>query len=160
MDKGSSGFTLLEMLIAVAIMGVLTALALPYAGSFIETQRLKTGVETIVGDLHYARTESIKRNLAVAVTFTTNGSSSWSYVATPALWNTKTNTMAPGIQLTSVTFAGQMVTFNPVRGTANSGQLVMATSDGSIQLRIGVGPLGQVTTCTQTANPIGGYPAC
>ncbi len=160
MRTPSSGFTLLEMLITVAILAVVLAMATPHVRAFLEIQRLKNGVETIAGDLQYARTESIKRNLPIAVTFATNGTSTWSYTSTPALWTSKSSADFSGVQMTSVTFAGQSVTFNPVRGTANVGQIHLSTSDGTTQLAIQIGILGQVATCSLTSVPVGGYPPC
>ena len=160
MTKGASGFTLLELLITASISALLLTLALPYARTLFELQRLKNCVEVIAGDLSYIRTESIKQNSPLAVSFTTNGALLWTYTAT--LFGTKSNATFPTIQMTSVTFAGvpATVTFNPVRGTANAGQIILSTSDSSNQLRINVGILGQISTCTLTANSIGGYPKC
>lgn len=157
--KKNAGFTLLEMLITVAVLSVLLALAVPYARNFLEIQRLKNAVETIAGDLQYARSESIKRNLAVSVTFTTTGAT-WSYTAAPSLWTTKNNAPFGGIRMNSVTFAGQSLLFEPVRGTANAGQILMTTSDNATQLRISVGILGQLSTCVVTSSSVGGYAPC
>lgn len=160
MTKGVSGFTLLELLITLSISAVLVSLALPYARNFLDVQQLKNSAEVIAGDLSYVRAESIKQNRPIAVSFSTNGATTWSYTAT--LFGTKSNATFPTIQMTQVTFSGTppTVTFDPVRGTANGGQIVLSTSDDSNQLRITIGILGQVATCVPTANPMGGYPPC
>ncbi|MEO5361998.1 MAG: GspH/FimT family pseudopilin [Magnetococcus sp. DMHC-8] len=160
MCQNARGFTLLEMLITVAILAVVLSLSVPHVRAFLEIQRLKNSVETIAGDLQYARLESVKRNQPVSVTFATNGTHTWSYSVSPALWSTKSSTDFFGVYLTSVTFAGQSVTFNPVRGTANAGQVRLATSNGTTQLAVNLGILGQVSTCYLTSIPVGGYPPC
>jgi type IV fimbrial biogenesis protein FimT len=61
------GFTLIELIFAVAILAVLLSLAAPSMRNLVLDQRIKT----VVGDIHatliYARSEAIKRNQFVAV---------------------------------------------------------------------------------------------
>lgn len=161
MNTYQSGLTLLEMLITSAILAVLLSLAIPYSHGFIDIHRLKNMSETLVGDLYFARTESIKRNAPVSIQFSTNGNTLWSYVSVPNILGDKSNSLFPGIKMTSVTFTSNQVTFDPVRGTASSvGQINLSTEDNSAQLRINVGLLGQVTVCTPAAVATGHYPPC
>ena len=156
-----SGLTLLEMLVTSAILAVLLSLAIPYSRGFIDVQRLKNMSETLVGDLYFAKTESIKRNAPVSIQFSTNGNTLWSYVSTPDILGNKSNDLFPGVRMTSVTFAGNQVTFDPVRGTASSvGQIHLSTEDNSAQLRINVGLLGQVKVCSPAIVATGHYPPC
>lgn len=61
------GFTLIELLIAVAVAGVLAAVAIPNVRFLIYSYRLKTAATDIHTMLVLARSEAIKRNAAVTI---------------------------------------------------------------------------------------------
>lgn len=61
------GFTLLEVMVAVAILGVLAAIAGPSFTPLIERWRVRQAAEQLQSTLHYARSEAIKRGGQVAI---------------------------------------------------------------------------------------------
>jgi type IV fimbrial biogenesis protein FimT len=61
------GFSLIEMLVAIAIAAVLAALAVPSFSSFVDSARLSSATNALYGDLNRARSEAIKRNRRVLV---------------------------------------------------------------------------------------------
>jgi len=63
----NKGFTLIEMMITVAIAALLLTIAIPSFEGFITNNRLSTQANAFVGALQLARSEAIKRNLAVTV---------------------------------------------------------------------------------------------
>ena len=73
-----TGFTLVELLIAVAVIGITASIAAPSYNAFIANTKIRTTAESIINGLQLARAEAIKRNLAV--TFTLNNDSSWSVI--------------------------------------------------------------------------------
>lgn len=66
------GFTLPDVLITVSLMGVLSAVAVPAYKSMHIKNRFASEVNALVGSLHYARSESIKRGQDVVICATQN----------------------------------------------------------------------------------------
>ena len=62
------GFTTTELMVVLAIMGILAALAAPGMGAMMRTQRLKTAAFDVYSVLNFARSEAIKRNASVTIT--------------------------------------------------------------------------------------------
>jgi type IV fimbrial biogenesis protein FimT len=63
----ASGFTLIELMVALAVGSVLLSFALPSFRSYIQDQRVRAGAESFYGALTLARSEAIKRNAAVTL---------------------------------------------------------------------------------------------
>jgi type IV fimbrial biogenesis protein FimT len=80
--KKYSAFTLLELLITIAIVGIVTAIAAPAMQTFIKNDRLVTQINSLVGHLSLARSEAVVRNQQVVVCVSNNSTtcagSDWS----------------------------------------------------------------------------------
>ena len=61
------GFTLIEVLIVIVMIGVLLAIAAPSFVTFTASQRVKTASFDLYAALTFARSEAIKRRQAVTV---------------------------------------------------------------------------------------------
>ena len=64
--KRTRGFTLLEVMLVVGVMGVLATLAAPSFTRLIEKWRVQQTVEVMKSTLYFARSEAIKRGGGVA----------------------------------------------------------------------------------------------
>lgn len=62
------GFTLLELVVALGIVGLLTTIAVPRLSEFMAGQEIKKGTLEFHAALVFARSEAIKRNATVTVT--------------------------------------------------------------------------------------------
>jgi len=56
------GFTIIEFVIALTLMGFLLAAVMPSAGAWIRNSRLRTAAESISAGLQQARNEAVRRN--------------------------------------------------------------------------------------------------
>jgi type IV fimbrial biogenesis protein FimT len=61
------GFTMSEMMVAVGVVAILTAVAAPPMLAMIASQRVKTATFNLYSAMSYARSEAIKRNAVVTV---------------------------------------------------------------------------------------------
>jgi type IV fimbrial biogenesis protein FimT len=61
------GFTLIEMMITIAVVVVLLAIVAPSFRQIIAGQRIKTASFDLFSALNYARSEAVKRNASVSL---------------------------------------------------------------------------------------------
>ena len=184
MRRKNHGFTLIEALVVVTIIGILAALTVPAFTKMLERNRLKGAAEVVFNELQLARTESVKRNRDVELRFNTaSPTTNWCFGTkemdgTPCDC-TVTNAAAanacqldgvlkvarsmdyPGVTL-DASFAGtaELAGFEPRQGLPLPGQgagNVLLTLAPDV-LRIDVSLLGRVKICTTTGMP--GYQPC
>ncbi len=67
MKQRSSGFTLIEMMFTVLILGTLLVLGVPGLRDFFRNSRMTAAANDLLADINIARTESIKRRAPVTV---------------------------------------------------------------------------------------------
>jgi type IV fimbrial biogenesis protein FimT len=74
-----TGVSLLEILIAMAILGIIISVAMPGFSEFGANQRLIGLAEQVHGHLQQARSEAIARSTTVYANFAVDGTASWEY---------------------------------------------------------------------------------
>jgi prepilin-type N-terminal cleavage/methylation domain-containing protein len=143
MMRKSNGFTLIELMVAIAIFAIMVSVALP---SFMNQRRqtmLRDAISMIRGDLEMARSQAIRENGPVAVLIREDGYGI--FVDNGADGGIKENWVRDGgekqlctrnlsnglkIDLNQVTFDGKRTQFNGRGYVGNAGVLVVVDADG------------------------------
>jgi prepilin-type N-terminal cleavage/methylation domain-containing protein len=68
--RNSRGFSLVEMIVVVAIIGVLSLVSVPAFINFQRTQRIRGALRTFAGDIRTARQIAITRNVITRIEVT------------------------------------------------------------------------------------------
>jgi type IV fimbrial biogenesis protein FimT len=80
----AAGFTMMELVMVIAIAGLLAAIGIPSFKYVTASNRIATELNALVGDLQFARSEAVKEGLPVTVCASTDGIS----CANSSTWNT------------------------------------------------------------------------
>lgn len=65
--KKSAGFTLVELMMVIAILAILITIGIPSFTTLIKNNRLTSAANNLAGAVHFARAEAVRRNLDVHV---------------------------------------------------------------------------------------------
>jgi type IV fimbrial biogenesis protein FimT len=114
----SAGFTLIELVVAMIIVGIALAAALPNVTTWIQNAQIRTAAENAKNGLQLARMEAVKSNSPVSFTLSNpgaTGGTGWTIrdVRTGALIQSKPDregspkaVLNPTADATTVTFTG------------------------------------------------------
>ena len=72
-----SGFTLIELMITVSILGILLGIGLPSFVTFINNNKITAEANSLIYSFHMARSEAIKRGTDVQVSLAFINDRSW-----------------------------------------------------------------------------------
>lgn len=147
------GFTLIELMVTVAVLAVMASLAAPSFRELLVAQRVRTTAYNIVGDLVLARSEAVKRGENVTVTpVSAAWSNGWSVnVASSAEVLSGQGSVGSGVQFTT---SPASITFDRNGQTSVSTVVRFGLSDGGTHKRcISLDPLGRPKSTTMECPP-------
>ncbi|WP_323751922.1 GspH/FimT family pseudopilin [Marinobacter sp.] len=77
MLKKTSGFTIIELMITMAVLVIIATVAIPGFGRLIDANQLTSGTNLITSSFKFARSEAIKRGTNVTLSTGGDISSGW-----------------------------------------------------------------------------------
>jgi type IV fimbrial biogenesis protein FimT len=162
--RHARGLTMLELMIALAVLAVLAAVALPSISARLERQRLSSVAETLATDLAEARFEAARRGQALHVEASA-ADKTWCWaVSTQSGCDCAQEQACQLHKVRSSSYRGiKLVERRPVRldpaGTTDTLSAALFESSRGERLRVDMQALGRVRVCT-AAGPDTRYPRC
>lgn len=144
----SRGFTLLEMLIAMAILAIIITVAMPGLSGFNANQRLIGLAEQVHAHLQQARSEAVTRNQQVFVNFAVDGTASWEYGMSLNSLCDLTATTASGSNACRIVVSDGDAALDAGNGAVDTGDLVLMrfTDADFTGVAMNIGSFGSGTT--------------
>ena len=81
-----NGFSLVELVIVLAVAGILMALGMPSLKTMIDSTKTKAAAESILSGLRFAKSEAIKRNMPMRFQLVSTLGSDCAFSTASALW--------------------------------------------------------------------------
>lgn len=149
-----SGFTIMELMVVIAIIGILTAVFIPNLISWRQNRNYTTSLQRTISVMHSTKTHAVKENVPSVLRFDARSQSFRAFVDNnfDNTWTPDTDRlidfyeMPPGIRITHAAFAGgaSWIRFDG-RGMPNGlGGRVELTSDRGLNNAVIVNITGRI----------------
>lgn len=148
---GEAGYTLVEMAVTVAIVGILAAIAVPTFKGLMPKIRLNNDTMLLSNEVALSRVRAIAKSTRFRLAFSTADNSYAIQRESGGVFSSIATTRLNGSRFVSV---ANFISANEVIADTNGamsvaygsqGLITLKTPDGSIQKRVVVEPVGRVT---------------
>ena len=173
MKTRACGFTLVELVIVIAVIGIVVTAAMPSFAAFADTRRLDGIASQLASDLQFARTEAVLRHQGVRVSFSRDAgcyivhTGSAGQCRCSASGTTQCDDGAEALKTTVVDDAQRVelqanvgsIRFDPLHGTASPSATVRLSNAQGRAVHQVVNLMGRVRSCSPQGL-VAGYRAC
>ena len=183
------GFTVIELLIVVAVIAIITSLALPSYRAIIEKRRLTSGAEQLAAFLSSVQLEAVKRSENITVSYQWTSENNWCVgfaagtdpcdctviakdsadckVGDAVRVFNQDSLLHPEV-VQPMAGDGSFV-FDPARGIVynnsdfsayDSADFDLLSENGAYALSVGINQVGRVKSCSGVDKEVPGYAPC
>lgn len=166
--KASRGFSLVELMVVIVIVGILLGIGIPLTSRTINDARIRGTADRLAQNMREARERAVARGHQVALVFGSTGNqlnSSTVYLLSPADTVSTENygdcnlglrpanpptsrppdSLQAGAPAGGIDFAGNQALFSP-QGGCSPGAIYLFSRDGRVQMAVTVNFNGRVRT--------------
>lgn len=179
MKKNYHGFTLIEMMIVIAILGIVLAMAIPSFTDMLNRKRVEAAANEFLSTFSLAKSEAVKRNAQIFLLATKNADgSSWNVMASTTstcatsacnlkqigsgnFKNVKTLFLSTALNQSTVDPVRMLPVFNG--GTTSTQCIKFAGGEDDryqLNARITVTGLSKICDASASGYKLGAYPSC
>jgi type IV fimbrial biogenesis protein FimT len=152
-----AGFTLIELMLGVVILGVLVSVGMPSFQKMIRNAEIRSAAEAVSGGIMRARAEAVSHNAKVQFTLETGTSWYVDYVSTPnpsARLDSRPSSDSLNASLTVLPVGATTITFNQLGqmvanadASASLTQVTFTATGGDQTLKVKIGVGGNARVC-------------
>ena len=149
------GFTILELIVTIAIMAILATIAIPSFSNTIRLYRLRTATFNLKSHMEMAKTSAIKENNRVVIAFDVAANSYSVFVDSGAAAGRilVQTPLHPSLSIVNADFDGNPVVRFNGRGLPNSaGEISLVNSDNSRYMRVTLSNVGRTRISRSSDN--------